>query len=328
MRAFPQVWINCPTCREAVEWQKTQICANGHPIADMDGIPLCFTPQVLTEKITADPGYPLPYAIDVARELASSSSFEDSVNKLYDRRTIELGTSVEYERNLVLSRRVGSVANSISDARVLLRRMKKPFPSSDHVHIEIGCGMGFGLAASAKSYFGANVIGLDLSPHYLAMSRLLLAEQGVESPKLVCADICDGWPMPLDRYNIGFISFEGVLEHIKNVDAFFANIREIKSFPFVLYLTVPYTYTLKKESHFNLRGITWIPKSMRDRYIAQLLGVEKIDHVEFYSEYSLHRTLCRYFKGSSIEILKNSRNIFRSHYLRGVVYVENSASLA
>jgi hypothetical protein len=312
-----------------VDWQKSRICKNGNVIADVDGIPLCFAPEVQAVKITADPGYPLPYAIEVALDLGrNSSSFEDSVNRLYDRRTMELGASVEYERNLVLSRRVGAVANSISDACAFLDIMEKPFPGRDRVHIEIGTGMGFGLAASAKSYFGDNVIGLDLSPHYLVMSRLLLAEQGVVAPKLVCADICDGWPIPLDQYDIGFISFEGVLEHIKNLDAFFGNIRKINSFPFLLYLTVPYSYTLKRESHFNLRGITWLPKSVQDRYIAWRLGVDKIDHVEFYSESSLRKALSRYFNSRSIKILKNSRNISQAHYLRCVVYVENSKSFA
>lgn len=325
---FPPVWINCPYCKQPIDWKSSQVCGNGHNVESIDGVPMCFTSEAQARKITADPGYPLPYAIDVARELGKSESFTDSINRFYDRRAIELGRNVDYERNIVLSRRVGTVANSISDACVFLDKLGRPFPSRDRIHIEIGCGMSFGLAASSVSYFGENIIGIDLSPHYLVMSRLQLAEKGVNSPKLVCADICDGWPIPLDHYDVGFISFEGVLEHIKSLDAFFGNIRRIKSYPYVLYLTVPYSFTFLPETHFNLRGITWLPRAIQDRYIAWRLGVNKIDHVEFYSHSSLRRTLSRYFKPSTIVCATNSPNPLKAHYLRCIVYVEGPHSLS
>jgi cyclopropane fatty-acyl-phospholipid synthase-like methyltransferase len=197
------------------------------------------------------------------------------------------------------------------------------------VHIEIGSGLGFDLAASSKSWFGQNVLGIDLSPHYLVMSQKLLAEHGVENPRLICADITDGWPIPLDKYDIGLVSLEGVLEHIKDVDAFFRQVRRIKSYPYCLYLTVPYRYTLRKESHFQITGVGWWPtRDMQDAYVKQRLKVDTLDHVEQYSGRGLRKLLTKYFKPHTVTVVRNSDRLFEARYLIATVFVEKPSDLA
>ncbi|WP_429259821.1 class I SAM-dependent methyltransferase [Paraburkholderia sp. GAS334] len=278
---------------------------------------------------TADPDYQIEYAIKVAADIAeTSTSFREAVNYFFDLREKEVGADLSREREIVLNRRIGDVNESIADACIFLDKLGKPFPSRDRFHLEVGCGMGFELAASSKSYFGKNVIGLDLSPHYLPMTRLQLSEQGIRDVDLICANICDGWPIPIDKYDVGYISMEGVLEHIKDVDSFFQTIKKVKSFPLVIHLTVPYRWTLQPESHFNVRGVGFMPKFLQDRYVAMRLGERNIDHVELYTKRSLRKTLERYFAPESILIDLNNRDPRKAHYLRCVIYVEDAHSFA
>ncbi|WP_295558920.1 class I SAM-dependent methyltransferase [uncultured Hyphomicrobium sp.] len=287
-------------------------------------IPLCFSPSDIPRKSTADPWYPLPHALDIARDIDEhASTLREGIDRFFEIRSAELKCDLAREKHLITRRSVSSVNECIADASLMLAKMGKPFPSRDRCHIDIGCGLGFGLAASSLSYFGDNVVGLDLSPHYLVIADKHLREHGISSPRLYCADICDGWPLPLNRYDVAFISMEGVLEHIKNIPGFFSNILQIRSFPFALYLTVPYRWTIKPESHFNLRFVSWLPRRWQDAHIARRLGVPAIDHVEFYSQRSLRTTLEKYFVPKAIHIEKNSRHPAEAHYLRCVVFIED-----
>ena len=169
------------------------------------------------------------------------------------------------------------------------------------------------------------MIGLDLSPHYLVLAQKLLAEHGLRDVPLFCADIRDGLPIPLDVYDIGFISMDGVLEHIKDASKFLETLSKIESDPLVIYLTVPYRWTWQRESHFDLRGVGWLPRFLQDRYIAWRLGVASIAHVELYSKTSLRRLLKRYFYLSWIIIERNSNDPRKSHYLKCTIYRSKNA---
>jgi hypothetical protein len=315
--------ILCPTCAAGFDWEQSHSCPNGHQLADIGGIPLCFRDEQVPLKNTADPWYPMAHAINVATDLdANTTGLKDGIDRFFVIRSEELKADLGREKELITRRVVPSVNECIADASTMLAKMGKPFPRADRVHIDIGCGLGFGLAASSQSYFGPHIVGLDLSPHYLVVAKNHLRERGIDHPRLFCADICDGWPLPLEDYDVAFLSMEGVLEHIKNVPAFFRNVQKIRTFPFALYLTVPYRWTLKKESHFNMRFISWLPRSRQDAYIAKRLGVPRIDHVEFYSVQSLRETLENYFAPTAICIEKNSNNPFDAHYLRCTIYVD------
>lgn len=320
--------ISCPCCSKPFNWSAQQSCPDGHKVAAIGEIPLCFDPSIAVSKTTADPYYPLDHACAIARDIESTAgSFLEGLDRFFQIRSAELRADLAREKQLITRRIVGDVNECIADASLLLARINKPFPVAHRCHLDIGCGLGFGLAASSRSYFGANVVGIDLSPHYLVLARRLLAEHGVDNAMLYCADICDGWPFPLDHYDVAFISMEGVLEHIKNIPAFFGKLRQLKTFPTVIYLTVPYRWTLRPESHFNLRFITWLPQIMQDRYIAWRLGVPAIDHVEFFSMRTLRRTLERFFVPESIVIARNSDHPLTWHYLRGLIYIEGPQSL-
>jgi 2-polyprenyl-3-methyl-5-hydroxy-6-metoxy-1,4-benzoquinol methylase len=323
------VLIRCQECNATVDWAHTDTCGNGHQVRGVAGIPLCFTPEGFETTVTADPGYPLEHAINVAQQIHDgASTFRQAVDFFFDLREREANLDYSRERAIVLNRRIGEVNESIADTCIFLDRMNRPFPSKERMHLDVGCGMGFELAASSKSYFGANVIGLDLSPHYLAMTRLQLAEQGVGGVNLACGNICDGWPIPIERYDVGYISMEGVLEHIKDVDAFFQTMMRIESFPLVIHLTVPYRWTLQPESHFNVRGVGFMPRFLQDRYVAMRLGELNIDHVELYTKRSLRKTLEQYFTPESIMIELNDDELRKAHYLRCVIYIEGKHSFA
>lgn len=317
----------CPTCATPFDAAARSACDHGHDFSFFEGIPLCFTAQELATKVTADPGYTMTRALEVAADMERrTTTFREAVDRFFEIREEELGTELSREKGLITQRTVGSVNESVAGASELLARMGKPFPAKGRHHIDVGCGLGFGLAASSRSYFGEKVIGLDLSPHYLVLAERLLAEHGVNDVLLCCADICDRWPIPLEHYDVAFISMEGVLEHIKDLPSFFANVQRIQSFPTVMYMTVPYRWTIRPESHFNLRFISWLPRPLQDRYIAWRLGVPEIDHVEFYSVRSMRRLLSRYLKPDAFIVAKNSNNPMWAHYLRAMIYIEGPQS--
>lgn len=323
------MFLKCPECNVILDWNRTRTCPSGHIIQDVFDIPLCFSAAQMDVTKTADPLYPLRHAIGIAQEVSGAGlTFNAMLDRFFHIREAELKTDLAREKELITRRTVPAVNECIADASLMLGHLDKPFPPSSRLHIDIGCGMGFGLAASSNSYFGPNILGVDLSPHYLVMARTQLAEHGIQNPNLVCADICSGWPIPLEKYDIAFISMEGVLEHIKDVPAFFANVRKIASYPVVLYLTVPYRWTLNRESHFNIRFPSWLPRPWQDRYIAWRLGVEEIDHVEFYSMRSLRLMIEKYFRREAIVVELNSRQPLKSHYLRCLVYIEGPQSFS
>ena len=316
--------INCPQCGSHIDWDKTKSCLKGHAVRAVADIPLCFTPDDILVKKTADPYYPLEHAIGIAEKLALADTCRQAIDIFFDIHEAELNKDLTLAKKLFTNRQVSEVNDCIADGSLFFDKIGKPFPSNDRFHIDIGCGVGHGLVSSSKSYFGPNVIGIDLSPHYLTMAKLLLKEHGVAADNLVCADICEGWPFPLEKYDISFISMEGVLEHIEHTDNFFATVKKIKSYPFAIYLTVPYRWSIHPESHFNMRFIGWLPKILQDRYIAWRRGANKIVHVELYSISSLRQTLERYFTSGSIAIELNDNQPFKHHYLRCLIYINDA----
>lgn len=320
------VIINCPECGEATVFPGK--CSRGHEAQSIDGIPICIPAHRLEGKESADPNWPFPYAMTVARNVAPARTAAEAIDLFFSICEQERSADLSAEKALVTARRISQVSEAISEASRLLAKRGKRFPMPHRTHIEVGAGIGFDLAASSQSWFGSNFIGLDLSPHYLVMAKKLLAENGVTNPRLVCADITDGWPIPLSEYDIGFISMEGVLEHIKNVDAFFRQVCSIRSYPYCLYLTVPYRWTLHPESHFRLRGVGWLPtRWLQDAYVKARLGAKKLDHVEQYSVKSLQKLLRRYFKPDAITIIKNSDDPRKARYLMASVFVEQPSDL-
>lgn len=317
--------VSCPVCGRGVAWP-AQACADGHSIDNIEGVPIVVAKPA--EKNTADPSYSLEHAVDIARGLAQTDSLSAAIEKFFSLREQELGAPLAREKALFQQRDVPAFSEAVTDACQVMGSAVRMFPGPERTHIEIGCGLGFDLAASSRSYFGPNVLGIDLSPHYLVMAQKLFAEHGLRNVRLVCADIADGWPIPLDQYDVGFISLEGVLEHIKDVDGFFEKIKRIRSYPYVVYLTVPYRWTLHPESHFQLRGVGWLPtRKLQDDYVMARLGVTALDHVEQYSGRSLRKTLAKHFKPGSITVVRNSNNPFNARYLRAVVHVGSARDL-
>ncbi len=319
--------INCPSCESTLHWPTEKVCPNGHTMRSVAGIPICFDAETSQTKFTADPLYPFEHAAQIAEKLARANNFDESIDLFFEIREQELKTNLEREKNLITRRTVTEINECIADASLLLNRINKPFPENTRLHLDIGCGMGFGLISSSKSYFGQNVVGIDLSPHYLVMSKLLLKEYETNTNNLLCADICDQWPIPLGKHDISFISMEGVLEHIKDLASFFDNIKKIKSFPFLIYLTVPYRWSFLPESHFNLRFVGWLPEKWQDKYIAWRLRVSELDHVNLYSIPSLRKTLENHFSPDSLVIELNDEKLLKRHYLRCAIYVSDANCL-
>ncbi len=322
----------CPRCKNSFDWLKTNHvclcnhCGEDYCLIDSD-IPVLIPREQWDTTRTADPEASLQEMFEVAMRLQShGGSFEDLVELYFQERSKVIG-DVSYAKQLVLNRKISDINVAIADASSLLNQINKPFPSPNRQLIDIGCGLGFDLVSAVQSYYQTNEItGVDLSPHFLIIAKRLLKKHNVQA-NLICADISNGFPICIDSSSVGFITLEGVLEHLKNPGLFFDNLLTIKSFPVCVHLSVPYGYTLLKEDHFNLRFIGFLPEKIRNKYICYRLNTKNIDPVTFYTKKKLQTLLSEYFSQDSIVIEYNSSNILKKHYLKCIIYLESSSSL-
>jgi SAM-dependent methyltransferase len=273
-----------------------------------------------------DPGCRLEEALPIARELVETGSFADSLRHFFRWQGQMVHGDLTYAMNLVLSRRVGSASNAVFETCHVLRPWGKPFPPGDRLCLDLGCGMGFSLAELARSHFGNNCVGVDLSPHFLVLADKLLREHGITGARLVCSTLDLGFPLALDQGDVGFISMDCLLEHLPDPDRVLGHVASIRSYPYCLYLTVPFRFSFLPESHFNLRYIGFMPDFVRHRYVAWRLGCAA-ERVRLYTRRGLLRQLHRFWAPDAVRVIYNRRNPFYRHYLIAVVYVESAAQV-
>jgi SAM-dependent methyltransferase len=292
-----------------------------HAVDGIAGIPICLAREGLGLRRTADPGDTLPEAIAFAERMSREcATYAEALECFLAYRAPALPPDeLALARRRLFARTVGTSHDAIRRAARMLARRDRALATRGRFHIDVGCGMGFETIASAKSVFGDRVIGIDLSPHYLVMAKRLAGEHGVGGASFVCADISEGWPIAIADLDVAFISMEGVLEHVKDVPGFFAALQSVRSFPLCIYLTVPWRWSIRPESHYNLRFIGLMPPSIRDAYLKRRLGVETLDPIELYSAASLRAVLERYFAKEAIALELNASLPWRRHYLRACI---------
>lgn len=302
----------CPRCQGELDRRNRELfctaCRESYPTI-AGGIAVLF-PRDRPPEYVDDPGIPFRDALALAEKLAAApGSFRDLVGLYYE--SLRAGCDpalFEYYRNAVANRSVTDVSGEIAGASLGLEMMNATFPRV-RLAAEVGCGWGFSLASIGQGYkrhpclSGARLCGLDSNPAILVIAQRLFRDLGLDNIDLAVADA--EFSMPFRPGAVDFLFASSVVEHLAGQQASIRRWGQALSPDSVLYFSVPNRYTLHAESHFNCRGVGFVPRPWQKRYVGRRLGVpaKSVATIWSYTPGDLARLLCPTFSADLLAAL-------------------------
>lgn len=193
-------------------------------------------------------------------------------------------------------------ATSVQRGTAALARLRNSARLSGARALDVGCAYGGFLVALARA--GAVPAGIDLNPGLLELARTLLAEQGIEAR----VELHDA---TLDRADFhgafDLVLANGVVEHVKDLDAFLANLSRWLAPAGVAYLEVPNgraAEAVLSDGHYGLFGITLLDFEAARDYAQAARGVVHYDVFTYLPIDAYRRRLARF--GLSFDVLPDS----------------------
>ena len=264
----------CPVCRSSVRESGDSLtctsCGREFPV--VNGIP--------------DFRVSIPSWIDVAedttiaRELASSGlPLEGMVRSVYSHRHGWDEARIELRTRQVLD---GAKA-LLEDLRGWLKPVVR-----DGTFMDLGCGGGMLMAAACDLRPGRRVIGVDVSMTWLVVAQRYVRDHGGEP--VLAAAMAEALPFP-DRSIPAVVSLD-VIEHVKDPDAYLAEIDRVVQPGGGVALSTPNRFSLTAEPHVFVWGVGWLPKRLQAAYVRMRSGKSYTDTV-LMSSWTLARRLRR-----------------------------------
>jgi len=254
-------------------WQKEAKCDSAVTLAceaDTEAAPLN---QESEERVSA-PVSPVSQNSKFFKLLGERSHFErlEEINHPTKRMWVEFALSTNERGQAV-----------VNEVKRYTRIRGKKF-------LDVGCAYGgFLVAFAAKG--ASQVIGIDINSDLLQLAAANLEDCQV-SASLFQRDLLDPGILELGRFDI--ISCNDVIEHVKDPQKALARLSLLLEAGGVLYMEIPNKYFvgfLKADGHYQLPGITLLPRQKAARY--HFLNFGDGYGVEFYRKldyYLLHLT--------------------------------------
>jgi len=133
--------------------------------------------------------------------------------------------------------------------------------------LEIGCGTGPMLVVAAKHY--KQVVGVDISFHWLAVAKKRLAEAGLEIP-LICA-CAEALPLKDDRFDA--VVSESTLEAVKDQQKALSECYRVMRSGGRLCLSTANKFSLGPDPHVGLLAGGYLPDRWVAAYVRRKGGV-------------------------------------------------------
>jgi len=101
------------------------------------------------------------------------------------------------------------------DFCIRVQGFEAPRAAPDYRYLDLGCGQGFHLCLLAAANPGAEFVGIDFDPNYIAHGQELASASGLTNVRFVEADFLDlaaEWPRDLGNFD--YIVLQGILSWI------------------------------------------------------------------------------------------------------------------
>ncbi len=145
--------------------------------------------------------------------------------------------------------------------------------------------------------------GLGSNPAILVIAQRLFRDLGLDNIELAVADA--EFSMPFRPGSVDFLFATSVVEHLAGQQASVGQWGQVLSPDSILYFSVPNRYTLHPESHFNCRGVGFVPRRWQKHYVGRRLGVPatSVATIWSYTPVNLARLLCPAFSADLLAAL-------------------------
>ena len=132
-------------------------------------------------------------------------------------------------------------------------------------YLDIGCAYGGFPLAFARA--GAHVVGIDINPGYLAFSKLLSEDFGVETSVFQKSILNKEDVDSLGKFDI--ITANDIIEHVDSPNTAMTHMVSMLNPGGLFFMAIPNKFSasfIKSDGHFKLFGITVLPKWLADQY--------------------------------------------------------------
>lgn len=270
--ALPDPLWRCPVCRGGLEDQQNSLkCGPCRRVFELiDGIP--------------DFRLTMPSWIDTAEDSATA------------RTLVARNLPLDQLVRAVYSRREGW------DAARVDRRTREVLEGRQRLHddlggwlepviaggpfLDLGCGGGMLMAAAADLHPGLSVVGIDVSMTWLVVAKRLVTERG--GKPFLAAAMAEA--LPLADESIPAIVSLDVIEHVKQPDAYLAEINRVLAVGGRAAFATPNRFSLTAEPHVFVWGVGWLPRRVQRAYVHWRSGKDYDDTV-LMSSFELARRL-------------------------------------
>lgn len=270
--ALPDPLWRCPVCRGGLELRQTSLKCEpcGRAFDLIDGIP--------------DFRLTMPSWIDTVEDSATA------------RALVAENMSLNELVRAVYSRREGW------DAARIDRRTREVIEGRQRLHddlsgwlepviangpfLDLGCGGGMLMAAAADLYPGLSVVGIDVSMTWLVVAKRLVTERG--GRPFLAAAMAEA--LPLADESIPAIVSLDVIEHVKQPDAYLAEINRVLAVGGRAAFATPNRFSLSAEPHVFVWGVGWLPRKFQSGYVRWRSG-KTYDDTVLMSSFELARRL-------------------------------------
>lgn len=264
--------FHCPRCRAAVaregEAWACAACGASYPI-------LCGIPDF---RLAPDPYLSLEEERAKAARLyafAASHGFAETLAEYY-RITDDVPPD--------MARRFAAyVLAGEARGRVALARLGAP----DGALLDAGCGAGGLVLAAARA--GEAAVGLDIALRWLVIARKRLEEEGLAAT-LACADLL---APPFAPGAFGRAAAADLVEHLPDAAAGARALHDLLAPGGRLHATGANRFTLAAYPPAGLRGVGFLPRGLRRRYVTMRRGIDTLRHLAPLSPGGLARELRR-----------------------------------
>jgi SAM-dependent methyltransferase len=242
-------------------------------------------------------GYPERYNAAAMNLEAAEAVLEKEVRNLY---RVPEGAPVA-ELTEPLKTYVNYALECIHRGRLAMEEIR-PFRGLQGIRfLDAGCAYGGFLVAAAEA--GAQeVVGIDVDDRFLDVARPFLAASAIPH-QVEKGDVSDAAVLgALGRFDL--ITCNDVIEHVDSVPRLVSTLAAGVAEGGCVYIAAPNRLCpdfIRKDPHFQLFGITLLPRESARRYYATWSGLDYYDVGEYF-ELEFHRSLLER-QGLEVEVI-------------------------
>ncbi len=158
-----------------------------------------------------------------------------------------------------------------SRARQIVEQCRPHIPPAGGRYLDVGCGFGGCLVAFAQR--GLEVCGIEIDPPRLALGRANCADHGLGDCIHDLSILDEQIVARLGRFDL--ITCLDVIEHVDDAAQTLVNLSDLLEPGGTLVLKIPNKDSVAfvaSDGHFNLFGITQLPRPLATRYHERLIG--------------------------------------------------------